>query len=161
MLPTKAFRIFFKSFPDRKGTRGLGDFFHSGCFFGTPQPEQDILTSREDKCLLPDQWICYTLTMVAVELPLSALFYLQSSEFIEDLDYIFQGNCWNPHSMGKTEELWEIKRLRRQQKMLQSVSFDTSSIKALYSRGSSTWMDMSEVAHSHVTVNKNLAQWLN
>lgn len=37
----KAFRIFFKSFPDRKGTRGLGDFFHPGRFFGTPQSEQD------------------------------------------------------------------------------------------------------------------------
>lgn len=40
-----------------------------------------------------------------------------------------------------------------------SVSFDTPPVKALYSQDSSTWMDVSEVAHSHVTVNKNLAQW--
>lgn len=47
---------------------------------------------------------------------------------------------------------------RRQQRKLQSVSFDTFHIKSSYSQDSSTWMEMGEVARSHVTVNQNLAQ---
>jgi len=73
--------------------------------------------------------------MEAVEPSLSALFYPQPSDFIGDEEYIFPGNCRDPHSMGKTE----IKRDgRRQQRKLQPDSFDAFHMKPSYSRDSST-----------------------